>query len=127
MGRSFKALGVPVGEVLSSPTFRALQTVRLAGFGTAKAVPELGDGGQSMSAVGADPAAWLRRAVAASPRAGTDTVIVTHVPNLVAAFGEGVADTQDSETLVFHPDGRGQAELVARVKAEAWAGLQGAP
>src|SRR6185437_15633524 len=40
MGEAVKALRIPVGDVFSSPTFRAHQTVELVGFGTAKDVTE---------------------------------------------------------------------------------------
>jgi len=36
MGEAFKKLGIPVGTLLSSPTYRALETVRLASFGRAQ-------------------------------------------------------------------------------------------
>jgi phosphohistidine phosphatase SixA len=120
MGEAIKKLGIPIGEVLSSPTYRALETVRLAAFGQARTFPELGDGGQSMQRITETPAAWLRNRVGEPPRAGTDTMIVTHMPNIVAAFGDSAKGAADGETFVFRPDGRGAAELVARVKVEEW-------
>ena len=114
-------LGVPVGDVLSSPTYRALQTVKFAGLGTAKTTQELGDGGTSM-----DPqtvsawASWLKTKVAEPPRAGTDTFIVSHSPNITSAFADDAKGIADGEALVFHPDGKGGAELVAHIKIEEW-------
>ena len=123
MGQAIKKLGIPLGDVLSSPTYRALQTVRLASFGKAQPFPELGDGGQSMQAVKDTAAIWLRNKVAERPRAGTDTVIVTHMPNIAAAFGPTANGVADGETLVFLPDRKGGAELVARIKVEEWTSL----
>jgi phosphohistidine phosphatase SixA len=120
MGQAIKALRLPIGEVWSSPTYRALQTVRLAGLPTPRTAPELGDGGQSMQAAGAAQGAWLRAHAGAPPKAGTDTVIVTHSPNISAAFGQAAAGLGDGEAMVFHPGGQGAGEPVARIRIEDW-------
>jgi hypothetical protein len=54
-------------------------------------------------------------------------VIVTHNPNIMEAFADVAAGLADGETLVFHPDGHGNAPLVARVKIEEWKGMRAAP
>jgi phosphohistidine phosphatase SixA len=123
MGKAIKALHIPIREVWSSPTYRAKETVRLAALGNPQAFAELGDGGQSMQALQASPTVWLRTKIAEVPPAGSDRVIVTHAPNIIGALGQSVADIADGETLVFHPDGKGGAVLVARVKIEEWAQL----
>jgi phosphohistidine phosphatase SixA len=122
MGAAMKAMHLPVGAVLSSPTYRALQTVRLASLGRAQTYPELGDGGQSMQTLGQGPGAWLRGKVGEMPRPGTDTIIVTHLPNITAAFSSAT-DLKDGESLVFKPDGKGGAELIGRIRIEEWAQL----
>lgn len=50
MGKALRELKIPIGEVDSSPTYRALETVRLAQLGKARPVVELGDGGRGMQA-----------------------------------------------------------------------------
>jgi phosphohistidine phosphatase SixA len=121
MGRALKKLGIPIGAVLSSPTYRALETVRLADLGTAKTYSQLGDGGHSMQAGAVSgQAGWLRGKVSRRPASGTDTVIVTHMPNIVAAFGGLARGLTDGEALVFAPEKNGAPELVARVKIEDW-------
>jgi phosphohistidine phosphatase SixA len=127
MGDAIRKLGVPIGEVLSSPTYRALETVRLASLGRAQEFPELGDGGQSMQRITEAPAEWLRKSAGQPPRAGTDTLMVTHMPNIAAAFGQAANGAADGETLVFRPDGKGGVELVARVKFEEWPALASGP
>jgi phosphohistidine phosphatase SixA len=121
MGEALRRLRIPIGQVLSSPTYRALETVRLARLGKAKTYSQLGDSGQSMQA---DPsggrAGWLRAKAADTPPAGTNTIIVTHFPNVTEAFAERAAGLADGEALIFHADGRGGAPLVARVKIEEW-------
>lgn len=121
MGRALKRLGIPVSTVLSSPTYRALETIRLASFGTPVTFSQLGDGGQSMlaSAV-SNQADWLRERASEPPALGSNTIIVTHMPNIVASFGNMARDLKDGETLVFKPHGRGNVQLVARVEIETW-------
>lgn len=120
MGAAFKALHIRVGQVWSSPTYRARETARLAGLPMPTAAPELGDRGQNMQAAAADQSAWLKAKAAERPAAGTDTVIITHFPNISAAFGTAAAGIADGEVLVFHPTGAGAADLVGRVKIEDW-------
>ena len=71
--------------------------------------------------------AWLRAQAAAPPPARTNTVIVTHFPNMMEAFAQRAAGLTDGEALVFHPDGRGAASMVARVKIDEWARMGAAP
>jgi phosphohistidine phosphatase SixA len=121
MGEAMRHLQIPIGQVLSSPTYRALETVRLAQLGQPKTYSQLGDGGQSMQA---DPtgtrAAWLRAKVAEKPVAGTNTIIVTHFPNVNEAFAKEAEGLADGEALVFRPDGQGGAPVIARIKIEEW-------
>jgi len=127
MGEAIRNLGIRIGDVLSSPTYRALETVRLASLGRAQTFAELGDGGQSMQRIAESPADWLRKRAGAEPRAGTDTVMVTHLPNLVAAFGQNARGAADGDALVFRPDGKGNVELIARIKIEEWPALASQP
>jgi phosphohistidine phosphatase SixA len=127
MGEAIRKLGIPIGAVLSSPTYRARETVRLASLGQAQTFAEIGDGGQSMQRIAEAPAEWLRKKVGEPPRSGTDTVIVTHMPNIVAAFRQAANGAADGEAFVFRPDGKGGAELIARVKIEEWPALAHQP
>lgn len=123
MGNAIRALNIPIGEILSSPTYRALETVKLAKLGEPRIVPELGENGASMQVSSAAQAEWLRHRVTEFPQA-TNTLLVTHNPNLIAAFPTEAAGVADGEALVFGPDGKGGAMLVARIKIEDWPKLQ---
>jgi phosphohistidine phosphatase SixA len=126
MGQAVQALGIPVGQVESSPTYRALQTARLAQLPAPQTFAQLGEGGGGMQAQGADQGAWLRAKVAEPPRAGTDTVIITHLPNIRAAYPAlGAGGVADGEALVFLPDGKGGAALAGRIRIEDWPALAG--
>jgi phosphohistidine phosphatase SixA len=122
IGRSLKALRIPIGPVYSSPTFRALQTARLMGFERPQARSELGDGGASMAASAAGKAgtAWLKAKAGEAPPAGKDALIITHGPNLVLAFGDGLKDMGDGEAAVFRPDGKGGFALAGRIRPDGW-------
>ena len=122
MGKALKDLKIPIGEVLSSPTYRALETVRYAQFGKAQPFAELGDNGQSMQGGTAAQAAWLQKRVTQFP-AGTNTILVTHLPNLTGAFPQLAQGMADGEALIFGPDGKGGATLVGRVKIDEWSKL----
>lgn len=47
-------------------------------------------------------------------------MIVTHMPNITAAFPEDAHGLADGETLLFHPDGKGRAHLVAHIEIGKW-------
>jgi phosphohistidine phosphatase SixA len=117
MGKALRDLKIPIGAVLSSPTYRALETIRYAQFGNPQAFPELGDNGQSMQGGTEAQATWLRKKVTEFPK-GTNTLIVTHMPNMSRAFPESTNNLADGEALIFGPSG-----VMARVKIEEWTGL----
>jgi phosphohistidine phosphatase SixA len=124
MGEALRRLHIPIGQVLSSPTYRALETVHLARLGEPKVFPQLGDSGQSMQAdASGTRAGWLRAKAAEAPLQHTNTVIVTHYPNVTEAFANSAAGLADGEALIFEPDGRGGAPLLGRVKIDEWAHL----
>lgn len=123
MGNALRRLEVPIGDVLTSPAYRAVETVRLAGLLPFTIVPELGDGGQSMTPVTAGQADWLR-ARSARPPGSRNTLIVTHQPNLAAAFPEWGAGVGDGEVVILRPDGRGGSVTIARVPIDQWPRLR---
>ena len=123
MGVAVKALGIPLGDVLSSPTYRAREMLKIAGLTKYKTVPELDEPASGMSMAGpgsSKSGAWLKAKAAEPPRAGTDTLIVSHVPNIVGAFTPEVKSLADGEALVLRPDGKGAAAIVAHIKIEEW-------
>jgi phosphohistidine phosphatase SixA len=119
MGDALRALKIPIGEVLSSPTFRARETVRAARLPNVDVIDALGDNGQSMQGVTEAQAAWLRARVAQTPRSG-NTLIVTHQPNLARAFPAWGGTVADGECVVLKPDGRNGVELMGRIGIEDW-------
>lgn len=123
MGKAIKAFHIPIGTVLTSPTYRARQTVQLAGLPSPTSVGELGDGGQSMQGVTESQAAWLRNVVTQSPKLG-NTIVVTHQPNLARAFPEWGSSVADGEVVIVRPDGRGGISIIARIPISEWPRLE---
>ena len=122
MGKALRELKIPIGEAFTSPTYRARETLRYAQISNAKPVVELGDGGRGMQASTEAQAAWLQKAVTQFP-SGSNTLLVTHFPNMKGAFPQWSAGLEDGEALILGPDGKGGAALVARVKIQEWARL----
>jgi phosphohistidine phosphatase SixA len=121
MGDAIRLIRIPIGQLWSSPTYRALETIKLAKLGTPEIHEELGDSGQSMQTdASGGRGAWLRSQTAKVPAQGTNTLIVTHYPNIMEAFKAEAAGLEEGEALIFRPDGRGSATVVARVKIDQW-------
>ena len=120
MGAAIRALTVPIGAVWVCPTYRARETVRLAGLRGPRVAAELGDNGRSMQAANNGQAAWLRALANERPRPGTDTIIVTQYPNISAAFGDAAVGMKDGEALVFRPSGKAEPQEVGRIAIEQW-------
>lgn len=119
MGQAFRDLKIPVGQVLSSPTYRALETVRYAKFGQPQTAPELSNDARGMSGGTQAQADWLKKRVTQFPK-GSNTILVTHMPNISRAFPDDASGLGDGEALIFGPDGKGGAAMLARVKIAEW-------
>jgi phosphohistidine phosphatase SixA len=122
MGRALRDLKIPIGDVLSSPTYRALETARLAQLPHPLPCAELGDGGQSMQGVSEAQAAWLRERARRLPQA-SNTIVITHMPNISRAFPDW-GSVADGEVVVVGPDGKGGSQPVGRIKIEEWPRLR---
>ena len=76
-------------------------------------------GEKSMQGVTEAQSAWLRKKVSQLPTA-TNTLIVTHAPNMTRAFPQWTSGLADGEALIFGSDGKGGATLLGRIKIEEW-------
>lgn len=123
MGIAVRELGVPIGEILTSPTFRAVQTVRALGLGDALSLEELGDGGNNMQPdAEGKRSAWLRAKATEPVAQSTNLLMVTHSPNLRGAFEDAAAGMADGETLILRSD-EGKLVVVGRVRIDEWSSL----
>ena len=100
LGAALRRLGVPVGEVRSSPLCRTHETAELA-FGRVRDdVDLISPGVIGTEADDLRRAERLRGFAASAPRAG-NTVLVTHTGSIGDAFGVSLLE---GEALVFRPD-----------------------
>jgi hypothetical protein len=62
-----------------------------------------------------------RAIVGTAPDPGTNTLVVTHKPNIVDAFGKDWFEIKEGEASIFKPAGGGQYAPIARVQIGQWA------
>ena len=122
LGEVFRRAGVPLGRVYSSRFQRAVETARLIAGREPEATADLTEGGLVVSPNENNRRTQaLRALVAAVPDAGTNTLIVTHRPNIMDALGRDWFDIREGETSIFKPDGAGGYAVVGRVQIGQWA------
>lgn len=119
-GAAVRALHVPIGPIYSSPTYRARETVRLAGLAEPQVIAQLAETHGMSGAAERSQIDWLRAAVRRRPRAHTDALIITHTPNIVGAFGGRARGIAAGESLVFEPGRAGGPSLLGRLTVEEW-------
>ena len=108
IGESLHKLRVPVSLVRTSLFQRAVDTGTLLGFGEVKATADVTEGGLVVTPIENNRRAEaFRKLVSEMPAAGTNTVIVSHKPNIMDAFGKDWFDVRGGEASVFKPDGNG--------------------
>ena len=111
VGEAFRARGIRVDRVLSSPWCRCLETARLA-FGTAEAWPPLGNlFGRSENR---DEQVRQMQALAGERRTGGNLVLVSHGSTISALTGVSPAT---AEMVVVTPQGAGRFTVAGRLTA----------
>jgi phosphohistidine phosphatase SixA len=119
-GEAFRQLGAPIGEVYTSQFNRAYETAALAGFKDIVKSADITEGGLVVSPSENDRrTAAFRKLLAVAPKPGTDTIIITHKPNIVDALGKDWFDVKEGEASIFKPEGSSY-KLVARVQMDEW-------
>jgi phosphohistidine phosphatase SixA len=121
VGQSFKTLQIPIGKIYTSKFYRAIETGKLIGGSEVTATFDLTEGGLVVSPIEGDRRAdALRKMTATLPEAGKNTVLITHKPNILDAFGKDWFDVKEGEASIFRPDGTGKTSLIARIQAVDW-------
>lgn len=121
---ALKALQIPVGDVYTSKFYRAVETGRLISGKEVKTTSDISEGGQVVTPIENDRRTEAMRKLAATPPVkGTNTIVVSHKPNIMDAFGKDWFDVREGEASIFRPDGAGKFVLVGRVQAGDWAAL----
>jgi len=121
VGDAFRAAGVPIGKSYSSRFYRAVETARLIGGKEPQATLDISEGGLVVSPnENSRRSLALRTLVTTTPDPGTNTLIVTHKPNILDAFGRDWFEVKEGEASIFKPESSGFT-LVARVQIGDWA------
>ena len=114
---ALRALKIPVSRVLSSEPCRNRETARRLNLGTVEIAKGLNAGSDTG---GAPPFQARRTLLGAAPKAGTNTILVSHVHG-----GKDRAEWMHlelMETIVYAPNG-GSPIPVARIRQNAWNAL----
>jgi phosphohistidine phosphatase SixA len=115
IGRAFRELGIPVGQVYSSRYCRCLDTVRIA-FGRAEtretltSFMDLPEEEQRRRVLG------MQRLLATPPAAGTNNILVSHKYMFQNAAG---LTLEEGEAAIYKPM-QNRFQLIARIKAQNW-------
>jgi len=119
-GDALRQVGAPVGKVYTSKYNRAYETVVIAGFKDIEKTADVTEGGLVVSPDENNRrSAALRKMLATAPKAGTNTILITHQPNIVAALGKDWFDVKEGEASIFRPADGGYT-LIARVPMAEW-------
>ena len=119
-GEALRAGAVPVGAVYTSKFDRAYQTAVLAGLKDIETTLDVSEGGLVVTTDENNRrAAALKKMLATAPKTGTNTVIITHRPNIMDALGKDWFDVKEGEASIFRVE-NGAAHLVARVQMDDW-------
>ena len=119
-GDALRQAGVPVGKVYTSKYNRGYETAVLAGFKDVEKTADLTEGGLVVSPNENNRRAEaLRKMLTTAPKPGTNTILITHYPNIIAALGKDWFDVKEGEGSIFRPE-NGSYTLVARLQMEDW-------
>ena len=119
-GRGLRQSGVPIGKVYTSKYNRTYETAVIAGFKNIEKTADITEGGLVVS-----PTENNRRIeafhklLATAPMPGTNTILITHKPNIVDALGKDWFDVKEGEASLFRPESDSY-KLIARVQMEQW-------
>jgi phosphohistidine phosphatase SixA len=119
-GDALRQAGVPIGKVYTSKYNRAYETALIAGFPDIEKTADLTEGGLIVSPNENNRRAEaVRKMLAVAPKDHSNTIIITHQPNIVAALGKDWFDVKEGETSIFRPADGGY-KLVARIQMNEW-------
>ena len=118
IGEAFKALGIPVGEVLASPMFRTKETAHHA-FGRADTTELLRERGSTPEA----------RALVTRPAGrGANRILVTHNAYLHRYFqASGNGQIGEGDAVIVRPKGDAGFDVLGQIKLAEWSGKASAP
>jgi phosphohistidine phosphatase SixA len=127
IGTAIKELAIPIGDIYTSRLNRAIEAGKLISGREVKPVDALTDSSNASASGMANPTGAnakagqaVRQLVDAPPKAGTNTVLVTHKTNIADAFGKDAGDVQEGEAFVYRASTTGAAAFAGRIKPADW-------
>ena len=119
-GDALRQGGIPVGEVYTSKYNRAYETAVIAGLKNIEKTADLTEGGLVVSPNENNRRIEaFHRMLGTAPKPGTNTILITHKPNIVEALGKDWFDVKEGEASLFRPE-KGSYKLLARVQMDEW-------
>jgi len=119
-GDALRQGGIPVGEVYTSKYNRAYETAVIAGLKNIEKTADLTEGGLVVSPNENNRRIEaFHRMLGTAPKPGTNTILITHKPNIVDALGKDWFDVKEGEASLFRPE-NGSYKLLARVQMNEW-------
>jgi broad specificity phosphatase PhoE len=119
-GNAIRQAGVPVGRVITSKYNRAYETAVIAGFKDIEKTADVTEGGLVVSPNENNRRIEaFRKLLGTAPPPGTNTIVITHKPNIIDALGKDWFDVKEGEASIFRPD-NGSYTLIARVQMQEW-------
>jgi broad specificity phosphatase PhoE len=119
-GDSVRRVGIPIGKVYTSKYNRAYETAVIAGFKDIEKTADLTEGGLVVSPNENNRRIEaFHRMLGNAPKPGTNTILLTHKPNIIDALGKEWFDVKEGEASLFRPENGGYT-LVARVQMDEW-------
>jgi broad specificity phosphatase PhoE len=120
VGDALRQGGIPVGEVYTSKYNRAYETAVIAGLKNIEKTADLTEGGLVVSPNENNRRIEaFHRMLGTAPKPGTNTILITHKPNIVDALGKDWFDVKEGEASLFRPE-NGSYKLLARVQLDEW-------
>jgi phosphohistidine phosphatase SixA len=121
VGDAFKTLGIPLGKVYTSKFNRAVETGKLVSGSDVTPSLDITEGGLVVTPIENDRRAEaLQKMTGTVPEAGKNTLIVTHKPNIIDAFGKDWFEVKEGEASIFKPDSAGKVVFIVRLQAVDW-------
>jgi phosphohistidine phosphatase SixA len=119
-GNALLRAGVPIGKVFTSKYNRAYETGVIAGFKDIEKTADITEGGLVVSPNENNRRIEaFRKLLGTAPKPGTNTVLITHKPNIVDALGKDWFDVKEGEASIFRPE-NDSYKLIARVQMDEW-------
>src|SRR5436305_3100159 len=88
-GDALHQVGAPIGKVYTSKYNRAYQTAVVAGFADIEKTADITEGGLVVSPnENSRRAEAFRKMLGTAPKPGTNTILITHKPNIIDALGK---------------------------------------